>query len=213
LNLETLVGRYGPVTPARAVPILFQICHSLAEAHERGLIHRDIKPANIFLCRYGREFDFVKVLDFGLVKTREDTAGTDPGLTAGNVVGGTPAFMAPEQALGGKDVDGRTDLYALGCVAYWLLTGHLVFESDTVLEMITRHLRDAPMPPSKLTEIAIPPELDQIILECLEKRPEDRPRGAVQLAQRLAAVEIPEKWTGEEASDWWETHQPTAHID
>lgn len=213
LDLATLVGRYGPVAPSRVVSILLQICHSLAEAHERGLVHRDIKPTNIFLCRYGREFDHVKVLDFGLVKTREDAVGADPGLTAADVVGGTPAFMAPEQAVGGKDIDGRADVYALGCVGYWLLTGCLVFESDTALEMITRHLRDTPVPPSQLTEITIPPELEQIILACLEKKPADRPRDVVQLAKRLAAVATPESWTREKAADWWRLHQPIGHRD
>src|SRR4029450_10027774 len=122
LDAETLVRRTGPVPAERAIHLLRQVCHSLSEAESCGLVHRDIKPANIFLCRYGEDHDFVKVLDFGIVKATAATAETGAALTREMTVHGTPAFMAPEQAVGSADVDGRADIYATGCVAYWLLT-------------------------------------------------------------------------------------------
>jgi serine/threonine-protein kinase len=188
---------------------MLQICHSLTEAHERDLIHRDIKPANIFVCRYGQESDFVKVLDFGLVKSLPAAGKAEQGLTAPDLAGGTPAFMAPEQALSRQDVDRRADIYSLGCVAYWLLTGHAVFESETALEMITHHIRTSPIPPSQKTEIAVPAELNRIVLDCLEKSPDDRPRNAILLAERLAAVETQNKWTPDSATEWWDINGPT----
>jgi len=131
LDAETLVRRFGPMPPARVIHVLRQICHSLSEADSHGLVHRDIKPANIFLCRYGEDVDFVKVLDFGLVKALDDTGETSPMLTREHTVHGTPAFIAPEQALGQSALDGRVDIYATGCVAYWLLTGQYVFDAET----------------------------------------------------------------------------------
>ena len=131
LDADALVRRFGPVPAERAVYLLRQVCHSLAEAEARGLVHRDIKPANIFLCRYGEDFDFVKVLDFGLVKALDARTSGDPALTRENAVHGTPAFMAPEQALGEASIDSRADIYATGCVAYWLITGQQVFTAET----------------------------------------------------------------------------------
>jgi serine/threonine protein kinase len=130
MDLETLVKLDGPQPPARVVHLLRQACHSLHEAHKAFFVHRDIKPANLFLCRYGADLDFLKVLDFGLVAQRRKDA--DPSkLTADNAITGTPAFMAPEVVMGDHPIDGRTDIYALGCVAYWLLTGALVFDAET----------------------------------------------------------------------------------
>lgn len=136
LDVDSLVRRFGPVPADHAVHVLRQMCHSLSEAHGQGLVHRDIKPANVFLCRYGEERDFVKVLDFGLVTAGHEHAGESL-MTRENVVHGTPALIAPEQALGHSDIDGRVDIYATGCVAYWLVTGQLVFEGRTHLEVIT----------------------------------------------------------------------------
>ncbi len=204
-DLETLVTRFGPVPTERAIYLLEQVCHSLAEAHERGLIHRDIKPANIYTCRYGREFDQVKVLDFGLVKTR--AGPEDPRLTQ-QLAGGTPAHMAPEQALGEGSVDARTDLYAVGCVAYWLLTGRLVFESETALGMIADHARTPPVPPSKKTELEIPEDFEALILRCLEKNPANRPQSAGELSAALAACVVGAPWTHARAREWWELHGP-----
>jgi serine/threonine-protein kinase len=184
------------------------VCGSLAEAHARGLIHRDIKPSNIHAARMGLQVDFVKVLDFGLVKaeqSREQTMLTQPHMTTG-----TPAFMAPELALGEPGLDSRVDIYALGAVLYWLLTGQLVFEADTPIKMMHRHISDAPEPPSSRTELEVPPELDELILACLAKEPADRPATAGQLASSLAAVPLAEPWTEERAQRWWDTYLPQA---
>ncbi len=208
MDLEALVERYGPLPSERAVHLLRQVCRSLAEAHDKGLVHRDIKPANVFVCRYGLESDFVKVLDFGLVKSKRDTNQTDLKATAQNVVGGTPAFMAPEQALGREDADRRSDLYSLGCVAYWLLTGRMVFEAETAIEMITHHIQSTPAHPSMYAETAVPKGLDQLVLRCLEKGPADRPASAQALERELAAIEFPDDWTQERALRWWDVHQP-----
>jgi serine/threonine-protein kinase len=203
LDLEALVDRFGPLPPSRAVYLFHQVCHSLAEAHENGLIHRDIKPANVYLCRYGREVDFVKVLDFGLVRSARDGNGDQIRLTADISVGGTPGFVAPEQVLG-KEADGRTDVYSLGCTAYWALTGSYVFQGQTALETVMMHVNTAPQPPSSSSAEAIPPDLDRLVLSCLEKDPEDRPRDADQLADMLAACDVGEPWTQETAKRWWE---------
>src|SRR4029077_8872044 len=201
LDLQSLVHRHGPVPAGRVVYILRQVCKSLEEAHAAGLVHRDIKPANIHLGRLGLSYDFVKVLDFGLVKSvngtdTEDTLGTAAGMTPG-----TPAYMAPEMTMG-EAVDGRADLYALGCVAYYLLTGQVVFEAANPLQMIGKHLREAPAPPSQRTNLPVPPALEQLVLACLAKAPEDRPRNAAELGRALAAVEG-EVWDEDQAREWW----------
>jgi len=200
-----LVERFGPVPAARAVYLLRQACESLGEAHAAGLIHRDIKPSNVFVCRYGRAYDFVKVLDFGLVKSsRENGAG----LTAEHVVSGTPSFMSPEQVLGNRTLDARSDLYALGCVAYWLLTGQHVFEGSTAMEVLTEQVHAKPVPPSQRSELPIPPALEKLVLACLEKGAGDRPQSADELAAALADVPLEEPWTQEQARLWWEQHRP-----
>ncbi len=206
-DLETLVQKFGPLPAERAVHLIRQVCHSLAEAHEHGLIHRDIKPANIYVCRYGRDLDFVKVLDFGMVKhggERED----DVKLTAPGVVRGTPQYISPEQVVGDQPIDGRTDIYSLGCVAYWLLTGQLVFEGPTAMRTILMHLKEEPVPPSQRTEMEIPAALEQIIMQCLEKDPAHRPQTADELSRAFAACETLPVWDREKAARWWETCQP-----
>jgi serine/threonine-protein kinase len=207
-DLDQLVRRFGPVPAERAVHFLRQMCASLAEAHEAGLIHRDIKPANVYACRYGREVDFIKVLDFGLVKRRSTEAGAGE-LTVDEGPSGTPAFMAPEQALGEGRVDARSDLYAVGGVAYWLLTGTLVFKGASPMETIVMQVHRVPEPPSHRTELAIAPELESIVLDCLAKDPGDRPQTADQLAARLAAVPLAPEWTDSRAREWWARHQPS----
>ena len=204
LDLQRLVSQYGPLPPARTIHILRQVCESLGEAHDRGLIHRDIKPANIQICRRGRDCDFVKVLDFGLVKRYAGADPAAPGLTAPNVVAGTPAYLSPESA-SGEPVDRRSDIYSLGCVAYWMLTGREVFEAESVMQMIARHLQATPVPPSRMSPEPIPGLLDEIVLACLAKRPEDRPRSAWELSDRLAQCEGVLSWTREDARHWWET--------
>ncbi len=208
VDMQTLVDRYGPVEPARAVHLLRQVCDSLSEAHESGLVHRDIKPANVYVCRYGRSTDFVKVLDFGLVGPR---AGIDAqiALTLDVSPGGTPAFMAPEQILGNHPIGARTDLYAVGCLAYWLLTGEWVFAGTTPMEALVKHAREEPDPPSAHSEVAVPSALDSVILECLEKDPERRPANAEVLGSRFADCVSDLSWTAQNAREWWELHQPT----
>ncbi len=142
-DLDTLVKNFGPVPPERAIYLLRQACDSLAEAHARGLIHRDIKPANIYVCRYGIEVDFIKLLDFGLVKSAGAMDAADGTLTAVGTIAGTPGYMSPEMALG-KNVGPEADIYSLGCVGYWLLTGRPVFERDTPVELLIDHARTAP---------------------------------------------------------------------
>ena len=149
VDTDTLIRRFGPIPAERVVHILRQMCHSLSEAESCGLVHRDIKPANIFLCRYGEDHDFVKVLDFGIAKVAHETSSeTQTAITIPNVIQGTPAFIAPEQALGGTDVDARADIYSTGCVAYWLLTGQLVFTADTPMKLLLAHAHTPPEPPS-----------------------------------------------------------------
>ena len=212
LDAQALVRQHGPVPPGRAVFLLRQVCHSLSEAESCRLVHRDIKPANIFLCRYGEDCDFVKVLDFGIVKRDGDEAGEAPVLTRENAVQGTPAFIAPEQALGSGAVDGRADVYAVGCVAYWLLTGQLVFTADTALGMVVQHSTAVPEPPSARTGLAIPPALDALVLACLAKDPAARPQTARELSRLLAESVEPGSWTEERARDWWNQQMPSARV-
>jgi hypothetical protein len=202
MNLQTLVEQHGPVQPARAVHILQQACESLGEAHERGLVHRDIKPANIQVCCMGDYFDFVKVLDFGLVKAQGPNE--DLRLTGANVVTGTPAYLSPETALG-EPVDRRADIYALGCVAYWMLTGRYVFEGYGALQMMTRHIHTPPEPPSKYSAFLVPHDLEDVVLACLAKRPADRPQTARELSDRLGHCDLEQAWSREDARSWWET--------
>jgi eukaryotic-like serine/threonine-protein kinase len=206
MDLETLVRQEGPLPENRVIHILRQVCDSLEEAHESGLVHRDIKPANLHVGRVGLRHDFVKVLDFGLVKSVVSPPGGDSMATAAGLTPGTPAYMAPEMILG-EAVDGRADLYALGCVGYYLLTGQLVFEAGNALQLIAKHMHDVPVPPSKRTELEVSPELEQIVLACLAKRPEDRPQAAAELDRMLSEIQI-EPWSEEEATQWWRTHQP-----
>jgi hypothetical protein len=210
LDLDALVRRFGPVSHGRAVFLLRHACHSLGEAHARGLVHRDIKPSNIFTCRLGLNVDFVKVLDFGLVKPAATHGRGETLVTAPDVATGTPAFMAPEMALGEGGVDHRADLYALGCVGYWLLTGRLVFEADSPVKMMLQHIQAEPVPPSRRSEVGVPPELDRLLLACLAKKPEARPQSARELAHLLAEVPGGTAWTKERAEEWWDRHLPGA---
>ena len=209
LDAETLLPRFGPVPPERAMYLLRQVCHSLSEAHSYGLVHRDIKPANIFLCRYGEEFDFVKVLDFGIVRTVRDAGDPGPVRTRENAVCGTPAFMAPEQAMG-RDVDGRADIYAAGCVAYWLLTGQNVFTGDSGMALMIDHAKTPPLPPSTRTTLPIPKGLEDLVMACLAKDPAHRPQSAKELSRRLAGLDGAEAWTQDRARNWWMTNRPVA---
>ena len=201
LDLESLVKQHGPLPASRVVHVLRQVCDSLEEAHARGLVHRDVKPANIHVGRIGMQDDFVKVLDFGLVKPASLARGEPTLATAAGFTPGTPAYMAPEMALG-DPIDGRADLYALGCVAYYLLTGKLVFEGDTLFQVVAKHLHDPPEPPSARVGLPIPSSLDEIVLACLVKQPADRLRSAAELRRALATVDVP-PWGEEQAARWW----------
>ena len=207
LDLERLVQRFGPQPADRTVHLLQQACESLAEAHARGLIHRDIKPSNIFVCRMGLAVDFVKVLDFGLVKALDEERH-EPMLTAPDATAGTPAFMPPEVVLGQAEVDHRADIYALGCVAYWLLTGRLVFEAPNAMQVMFQHAHAAPVPPSARAELPVPAALEELVLACLAKNPADRPATALELSQRLSAVVSDGGWSQDLAHRWWERHRP-----
>jgi serine/threonine-protein kinase len=210
LDLGTLVRKHGPLPPARVIYLLRQAASSLEDAHARALIHRDIKPANLFTCRMGSECDFVKVLDFGLVKDQGPTEHTQ--LTVDGLTTGTPAYMAPEMALQDGRVGPPSDIYALGCVAYWLLTGKLVFDDPTPVAMIVSHVKTEPKPPSTRTELSIPSALDRIVLQCLQKEPEDRYRSMREFADALAGVETAETWGDRQAEDWWRLHRPAAEL-
>jgi serine/threonine-protein kinase len=208
MDLDTLVERFGPLPPERAVHMLLQTCASLEEAHLNGLIHRDIKPANLVVSRVSSEWDFVKVLDFGLVKL-ESTAPSEASvrISAESNVSGTPGFIAPEIVLGAES-DHRVDIYALGCVAYWLVTGELVFEGPGAIKVLSDHVHTQPAPPSSRTEQAIARELDALILQCLEKDPGKRPASATELRSRLRALKLAPAWTAERAEAWWLEHAP-----
>jgi serine/threonine-protein kinase len=208
LDLDAMVTRFGPLPPERAAFLVVQACDSLGEAHTRGLIHRDVKPANLYVCRYARHVDFVKVLDFGLVKPYGDSAlGADMRLTADDSVSGTPAFLAPEQVVGG-DIDERTDVYALGCVLYWMLTGTYVFRGKSAMDTLMRHVQDSPQPASMRTEQDVPTELDDLVLQCLAKSPSERTPTVDRLADRLQSIAWRETWTDDRAMQWWDRHLP-----
>ena len=206
IDLETLVKRFGPQPPGRVIEVLRQVCQSLAEAHRAGLVHRDIKPTNIFLCRLGIRYDFAKVLDFGLVKTILNDGETR--MTREGVTTGTPAYMAPEVAMANEKIDGRADIYGLGCVAYWLLTGSLVFDRRSAVAMVMAHMQEAPVPPSQKAELPIPASVDRVVMACLAKKPEDRPATAEALARMLEECREIEPWTQDDAEKWWITNRP-----
>ena len=201
INLEHFVYRYGAIEPRRAVHWLRQACHSLGEAHARDLTHRDIKPANLFVCAYGRERDFVKVLDFGLA--RPAIGAGDARLTREGGWLGTPGYMAPEQVFG-RDSGASADLYALGCVAYWLLAGETPFSADDAGELMRQHVQVEAAPLRERAKQAIPAALEAVVMACLAKEPASRPRDADELSERLAQTVDGEPWSAAEAHAWWE---------
>ena len=199
MTLEQLVERHGPQQPARVIHILKQVCGALAEAHRVGLIHRDIKPANIHFCRRGDLPDFVKVLDFGLVReVRNDGSVTQSSV---NAVVGTPLYLSPEAIVSPDRLDARSDIYGLGCVAYFLLTGSPPFTGDNVVELCAHHLHTPPPPPSSL--VPVPEDLEQVVLSCLAKEREQRPQSARELAQALERCRDGSGWNEADALAWW----------
>ncbi len=202
-NLQHFVYRHGAVEPRRAVNWLQQACHSLGEAHARGLIHRDVKPSNMYLCSRGRDLDFIKVLDFGLSKPAATQRSA--GLTVAGVKMGTPGYMAPEQIYG-MPIGPATDLYALGCVAYWLLAGVTPFDSDDPGALLRMHAQSPPPPLSTNATQAIPARLEALVMACLAKEPADRPQDADRLRADLLASVEGAPWSAAEASAWWAAH-------
>lgn len=199
LSLHDLVSQYGPLPAGRAIYLMRQICSGLAEAHALGLVHRDLKPANIFIAVRGGEYDVSKVLDFGLVKLAPNEGAE---LTADNTVSGTPSFMSPEQATGRRDVDGRSDIYALGAILYFMLTGRPPFEGDNAMAVMIAHARDPVVPPSQYRN-DIPAELESVVLRCLRKLPADRYADTRALSRDLAACPESGDWDEDRAEAWW----------
>jgi serine/threonine-protein kinase len=200
LDLQALVEKTGPQPSARVAHLLAQIAGALGHAHGLGLLHRDVKPANVFLCERGAQHDVVKVLDFGLSK-EFGTARTDVDRTEAGAIVGTPMYLAPEALTAPDRMDGRSDLYALGALGYFLLTGATPFAGNTVLEVCCQHLHSEPLPPSARVREAIPAELERLVLSCLAKSPEARPRDAAALSRALSP--LASGWTQDRAERWW----------
>ncbi|MGH7973494.1 MAG: serine/threonine-protein kinase, partial [Limisphaerales bacterium] len=209
IDLSHLARQFGPQPERRVVQILRQVCGSLAEAHRIGLIHRDIKPANIVLTRRGGVCDFVKVLDFGLVKTVH--AGPAESASAKAVVG-TPHFMAPEAVKNPEHVDPRGDIYAVGAVGYWLLTGKTLFDTDEVDKLLECQVKEMPATPSERLGRAVSSELEQLLMRCLAKDPAQRPGKADELAEALAHCHLNGSWSDLEAEIWWNTNLATVEA-
>lgn len=211
IDLEELVARFGPQPVGRIVHILEQVLGSLAEAHQVGLVHRDIKPANVVLVERGGVPDTAKVLDFGLVKDVNHWSAGKPTLSSVHAIIGTPLYLAPEAILTPESVDARSDLYALGAVAYFLLAGHPVFRGGSVVEVCAQHLHAEPAPLTGQTRQVIPEALETLILRCLAKQPENRPQSAGELLNELSECRVP-RWTREQALDWWHDHGDRARA-
>jgi serine/threonine-protein kinase len=204
LDLHHLVRRFGPIPPQRTVHILRQVCDSLAEAHDKGIVHRDLKPANVFVTRRGGICDFVKVLDFGLAKLI-DSSGEDTITSAGAIVG-TPHYMAPEAIDGPGYYEARSDLYSLGCTAYWMLAGRPPYEGATAPEVIAAHVRREPVPIDAASEFEMPEILARAVMRCMSKEVGDRFDGALELKASLESIAFEQPWTAESAREWWNLH-------
>jgi serine/threonine-protein kinase len=203
-DLEQTIAYTGVLPPGRVIWILEQVCSALAEAHDLALVHRDIKPSNVILCERGRDGDVAKLLDFGLVK---DLNAADGGLTHDEAITGTPLYISPESITSPERVDGRSDLYSLGAVAYFLLTGTPPFSGNTIVEICAHHLHSVPEPPSQRRD-DVPHDLEAVILRCLDKDPQARYQSALQLRAALGACADAATWNTQSAADWW-TEQRT----
>jgi eukaryotic-like serine/threonine-protein kinase len=206
LTLEQLVERHGAQPPARVIHMLLQICGALKEAHNIGLIHRDIKPANLYLCRRGDIPDFIKVLDFGLVRDIK----SEHNISRSNItaVVGTPLYLAPEAIVTPERIDARADIYGLGCVAYYLITGTPPFAGENLVELCAHHLRTPPPPPS--SRKPVPVDLERAIMACLEKDRETRPQNAQALSEALIRCEDARGWSDRDAETWWAAAPPVS---
>jgi serine/threonine-protein kinase len=205
IDLEQLVVRFGPQPAARVVNVLSQVAASLGEAHSIGLVHRDIKPGNIILCERGGVPDTAKVVDFGLVKNMTSLGREGPTLSSANTIVGTPLYLAPEGLVSPDRIDARADIYALGAVGYFLLTGSAVFRGQSLLEVAAQHLHQAPVPPSERVDQPIPKALEALLLRCLAKNPLDRPQTAAELIAELKACEAGE-WSARDSGEWWQAN-------
>jgi serine/threonine-protein kinase len=201
LSLQELVNRYGPLPPERALYLLRQVCGALREAHAVGLVHRDIKPANILACQTGGMYDVAKLLDFGLVRVH-NMSNDGQSLTGIGTIAGTPAFMSPEQAAGVNEVDQRSDIYSLGAVAYFLLSGRPPFIHSTSVQTMAAHLSEAVVPLRELNS-EIPVEVAHVVGRCLEKEPGQRFPDVVAVEKALAGCARSGGWSGEQAAEWW----------
>ena len=208
IDLQDLVEQVGPLPPDRVIHILTQACGSLAEAHGISLIHRDIKPANLMLCDRGGEYDVVKVVDFGIVKELGVTG--DAQLTQVGTFSGTPHYLAPETIQASEEIDARVDLYALGAVGYFLITGTNMFPGDDPMPILTMQLTETPEPPSARVETYVPPDLERLILSCLEKDPGGRPQSAREMGEMLRQLKDAGGWTPRKAREWWALHTDLA---
>ena len=207
MDLEQLVDRFGPVPAERAVHFLQQTLSALGEMHGLGLVHRDIKPANLHISQSAPCPDFLKITDLGLVKPPRGATLEHVAMHASGRIVGTPAYIAPEVIMGAPG-DERTDIYSLGCVAYWLLTGRTVFDAKTAPLMLHSHVDEAPVPPSQRTETPVPPALERVMLACLEKDPRRRPQSVQELSHQLELCDLGQPWTPERAMQWWGVHVP-----
>lgn len=210
LDMQKAVEKFGTFPANRLVYILSQVCGSLAEAHAKRIVHRDIKPSNIFIAYIGGIFDFVKVLDFGLAK--EIDGKSKDHLTQTNTFLGTPSYTAPEMIFEPDKVDARSDIYMLGCVAYWALTGHPPFEATTDAKILVQHMKTYPKRPSELTKNPIPIVLEKIVMKCLEKDMDRRYQTVSELADALAEVPLDSLWTQETAQAWWNRFLETQQV-
>jgi eukaryotic-like serine/threonine-protein kinase len=211
INLDDLVTRYGPLPEARVTYILRQVCGSLAEAHATGLVHRDVKPANIVLTCRGGLHDFVKVLDFGLVKTLDGQETVHR--SSSNNLAGTPLYLSPEAVNHPDQIDARADVYAIGAVGYFLLTGSPVFQGASVMDICLKHVREAPQPPSARCGRPVSPVFEALLLRCLAKDPTDRPADAADLLRQLDVCPVEGDWTAEDAAAWWESPRPNLQAE
>jgi serine/threonine-protein kinase len=207
MNLEDLVERHGPMPPERALHLMRQVCQALREAHSIGLIHRDIKPSNIFACERGKVYDVAKLLDFGLVKSF-GLAAEGASLTQEGSFNGSPAFVSPEQAAS-RPLDARSDIYNVGATAYFLITGQLLFDRESALQMLHAHAYE-PVVPNHQFQEDVPADLQRVILRCLEKGPDRRYQDAASVDKALAACASAGQWTLEKAEEWWRQHSDSA---